>query len=173
MLRLISSVTILVLALSSWASAAEDLPLTIAASNVGLFRQGGSWYLSVNSAGKAELATEPPPVDQTGFIRRQFDISTEQLAEFRKALDDESFFEMEEEYGERVPDGSTTTLTVIRGGRVHSVKMRFLMNWVVAKDKEKLREPSRAVRLLMLVHGWMPDSEAARTNYERILEAAK
>jgi hypothetical protein len=174
MLRLEFSVALVVLATLALAPAADESPLTIAVSTVGDFAKGGSWYLSVNSGGKAELAIEPS-LSQPKRIRRQFDITKEQLAAFQKALNDESFFELSGEYGQRVPDGSTRTLTVIRGDRVKSVQVRFLMNWAAANDKEKLREPSRAVRLLVLARGWFNDPEAAdlRRYDQRVLEAAK
>ena len=58
---------------------------------------------------------------------------------------------------------------------MHSVRIHFLMNWVVVKEKEKLREPRRALRLLILVHGLFQDGEAvdSRPYYERVLQAAE
>ncbi len=175
MLRLPLSVPVLLLAISASSLAADESPLTIAVSNVGRFAQGGSWHLSVNSAGKAELTIEPSAFGHKAQIRRQFDVTKEQLAAFQKALDDESFFDLGVEYGQRVPDGSTQTLTVICGNRVKSVQVGFLMNWVAANEKEKLRDPSRAVRLLVLVRGWFNDAEAVdlRSYDQRVLEAAK
>src|SRR5687767_10627862 len=104
----------------------KDAPLTISVSTVGSFAKGRSWHLSVNSAGQAELTinTFPEPT------RRQFQVTKEQLAEFRKALLDERFFELAGEYGERVPDGSEKVITVTAGRHSHSVKIHFLMNWV-------------------------------------------
>jgi hypothetical protein len=162
------------LVMLAWAipatAVAVDRPLTIAVSNVGDFAKYGPWYLSMNSAGKAELTIEPGRGESKGS-HRQFDVTQEQLSEFQKALDDEQFFALAAEYGERVPDGSTLTLTVIQDGRVKSVKMRFLMNWVVANDKEKLRDPGRAVRLLALISSWINDPEVSDPqSYRRILD---
>lgn len=169
MLRLTLSV-VLVLAVSASAKAADESPLTVAVSSVGNFAKGGPWYLSLNSAGKAELTIEPG-IGQPNRIRRQFDVTPDQLAEFRKALDSEKFFELADEYGERVPDGSIQTLTIVRGGRAKSVKLQFLMNWVIANDKEKLREPSRAIRLLVLTSGWINDPEINDPKfYQRVLD---
>jgi hypothetical protein len=169
MFRLTLSV-VLVLAISASAKAADESPLTVAVSNVGNFAKGGPWYLSVNSAGKAELTIEPG-IGQPKRIQRQFDVTQDQLAEFRKALDREKFFDLAEEYGQRVPDGSIQTLTVVRGGRAKSIKLQFLMNWVVANDKEKLRDPSRAIRLLVLISGWINDSEINDPKfYQRVLD---
>jgi hypothetical protein len=152
-------------------SALGDEPLTLAASNVGNFAQGSSWHLSVNSAGKAELTI----ATRASKVRRQFDVPKEQLAVLRKALMEEKFFDLTDEYGQRVPDGSTQTLTVTVGDRAKSVKVRFLMNWIAANEKDKLREPSRAVRLLVLVRGWFADAEAVdlRPYDQKVLEAAK
>ena len=69
MLRLTLSV-VLVLTISPWAVAADDSPLTIAVSSVGNFAKGGPWYLSVNSAGKAELTIEAGIGHQIGFSGR-------------------------------------------------------------------------------------------------------
>lgn len=79
------------------------------------------------------------------------------------------------EYGQRVPDGSEQSLTVAVGRHVNTVRIYFLMNWVADKDKAKLREPSRAVRLLVLVRGWFDAAEAVdlREYDRRVLEAAK
>jgi hypothetical protein len=164
-------VAAVVLMTSVHSPALGDEPLTLAASNIGDFAQGGSWYLSVNSAGKAELTI----ATRAGKVRRQFDIPKEQLAALRKALTDESFFDLADEYGERVPDGSTQTLTVTVGDRAKSVKVRFLMNWVVANEKDKLREPSRALRLLLLVRDWFADPGAVdlRPYDQKVLEAIK
>ena len=97
------------------------------------------------------------------------------MTEFRKLLSEVAFFELDNEYGQIVPDGSMDTLTVVQGDRVKSVKVHFLMNWVNAGDQAKLREPARAVRLLMLVRGWFDDPQAVdqREYDQRVLEVLK
>jgi hypothetical protein len=132
----------------------ED-PMTIAASCVGDFAEGRSWYLSVNSAGEAELtiATFPRPT------RRRFLVPRQRLSELRRALAEERFLDLAGEYGQVVPDGSATTLTVTVGERSRSVRLNFLMNWVRG-DKAKLREPSRAVRIAVMIRGWFDDAGA-------------
>jgi len=148
----------------------EDAPLTISVSTVGWFAKGHSWHLGVNSAGQAELTIDTVPER----IRKQFRISKEQIAEFRQALSDTGFFELAGEYGQRVPDGSETSITVAAGRHTNTVKVHYLMNWV-GTDKAKLREPSRAVRLLVLVRGWFADEAAVdlREYDRRVLDAAK
>ncbi len=149
----------------------QDAPLTISISTVGRFAKGHSWHLSVNSAGQAELTIDTFP-DRT---RKQFQVSKEQLAEFRTALAQGQFFELGGEYGERVPDGSEQSITVAAGRDANTVRIHFLMNWVAAKDRAKLREPARAVRLLVLVRGWFDQAEAVdQRKYDRmVLDAAK
>jgi hypothetical protein len=156
----------------------EDAPLTISVSTVGVFANGRPWDLSVNSAGQAELTigTSPLPVSAARDpIRKQFQVSKEQMAEFRKALADEKFFELAGEYGERVPDGSEQVVTVAAGRHANTVRVHFLGNWLAAKDKAKLREPARAVRLLVLVRGWFDEAEAVdhREWDRRVLDVAK
>src|SRR6187200_970805 len=77
----------------------ERAPLTIAMSTVGDFGTGHSWYLSVNSARQAELTIETNP----NRICRQFEVTKEQMEEFRKVLLDARFFELDGQYGEHVP----------------------------------------------------------------------
>lgn len=148
----------------------DDAPLTIATSTVGDFAKGNYWHLSVNSAGQAELTIETFPKRTS----KRFDVSTEQIAEFRKALVEECFFELESEYGEHVPDGSTQSITVAAGPSSNTVKIHFLMNWVHG-DKAKLREPSRAVRLLVMLRGWFDDERAVdlRKYDQMVLDAVK
>jgi hypothetical protein len=171
MFRAVLLVGWLLMAVPVAAADAEDEPLTLAVSCVGRFAKGSPWYLSMNSAGKAELTIDAP----AGQVRRQFDVPKEQMAALRKALADEAFFDLADEYGERVPDGGAQTMTVTLGGRTRSVKVRFLMNWVVANEKEKLREPSRAVRLLVLVRGWFAAPEAVdlRPYDRKVLKAVQ
>ena len=156
----------------------DDAPLTISVRTVGLFAKGRPWDLSVDLAGQAELTigTSPLPIGAAREpIRRQFQVTKEQLAEFRKALADERFFELAGEYGQRVPEGSEQVVTVAAGRHVKTVRLHFLGNWVAAKDRAKLREPARVVRLLVLVRGWFDEAEAVdlRASGRAVLDAAK
>jgi hypothetical protein len=149
----------------------EAQPLTIAASTVGDF--GGdvrSWHLSVNSAGQAELTVDTVPEP----TRRRFEVAPERLAEFSKALAEQRFFELGGEYGQHVWDGSTRSLCVTAGRHSKAVDVCYLMNWI-HRDVGKLREPARAVRLLVLVRGWFDEPNAADLRkYDRmVLDAAK
>ncbi len=73
-----------------------------------------------------------------------------------------------------MPDGSTQTLTVKAGKKTRTVNIHFLMNWV-QHDKAKLQEPSRAVRLLVMLRGWFEDTQAIDLRkYDRmVLDAVK
>ena len=147
----------------------QDEPMTVAASCVGRFAKGHSWYLSVNSAGEAELTIAARP-QQT---HRKFVVPRQKLMEVRRAVEDERFLELTDEHGERVADGSTKMVTVTVGQRSKSVKLLYLMNWV-QNDKAKLREPSRAVRVLMLIRDWFDDADAVdlRRFDRMVLDAA-
>lgn len=148
------------------AAASEDKPLTLAVSNVGDFAKGYSWYLSVNSAGQAELTIDAPG----RLVRRRFDIPNEEISLLRKVIAEEDFFGLADKYGQVVPDGSTQTLTITVGERAKSVTIQFLMNWVTAKDKQKLGDPSRAVRLLVMIRGWFEHPEAVDLRkYDRMV----
>jgi hypothetical protein len=151
-------------------TAISDEPMTIAASCVGDFAEGRSWHLSVNSVGEAQLTIPNFPETK----HRKFVVPPQKLEELRNALEEERFFDLAGEYGQLVPDGSTKSITVTVGDRSNSVKLHFLMNWVHG-DKAKLREPSRAVRILMMIRDWFDDPEAVDLRqYDRlILDAAK
>lgn len=148
--------------------AAPDAPLTISMKTVGRFAKGYSWDLNVDSSGKARLEIRTYP-DRT---IREFSVPEAQLAKLRKALVDERFFELKDEYGENVPDGSTRTVTVTSGKVTKSVKLRFLMNWVHG-DRERLREPARAVRVGLVIRDWFDDPQAVDLReYDRKIVAA-
>jgi hypothetical protein len=155
---------------AAWVQAGiKNGPLTISAKEVGMFAKGFSWSLNVAPTGKAVLE-----VDAVTEKTRQFMISQAQLDELREALLRERFFELGDSYGQLVADGSTTTLRISAGDVSKTVELRFLMNWV-NDEPEKLREPSRAVRVLQIIRGWFDDPEAVDLReYDRIvLDAAK
>jgi hypothetical protein len=154
----------------AWPDKIRQAPLTVSMSTIGDFAEGNSWYLSVSSAGQAHLVIDTFPQRTT----RLFTVSDQQLSALREALINERFFELADEYGEQVPDGSTCSLTVTVGDVTKSVEIHFLMNWI-HRDKAKLREPSRAVRVGLLVRGWFDDAEAVdlRRYDHMVLEAAR
>jgi hypothetical protein len=142
--------------------------MTISASHVGRF-EGASWYLSVNSAVQAELTLRGRT-----RTRRVFDVPKIQLEAFRKALNEENFFDLGEHQGGQVVDGSTQSLTVTIGDRSWTVKVHYLANLLQeASDKGRLREPARAVRLMVIIRSWFADAGAHdHTAYnQRVLDA--
>jgi hypothetical protein len=142
-----------------------DGPLSISASEFGNFSRGHSWTLDVNEAGKATLTISTSPK----ALKREFKISKSQLKELRKTLANERFFELKHYYGELVPDGSETTITIAAGKTKNTVALRFLMNWVHS-DVAKLEEPARAIRVLHVIRGWFDDPEAVDLRrYDRMV----
>ena len=73
-------------------------PMTIAASSVGDFARGHSWYLSVNSAGDASLTIKTVPTKTV----RHFKVSRKQLEELREEIIRQDFFGLKDGYGESV-----------------------------------------------------------------------
>ncbi|HEY1601731.1 MAG TPA: hypothetical protein VGG64_19175 [Pirellulales bacterium] len=82
--------------------------VAITASTEGQFGHRYSWHLIVNPVGMAELTihTSPAPT------KRQFSIPKERLDAFRAAVAQERFFDLDDDYGQIVPDGSADTLTL-------------------------------------------------------------
>ena len=125
----------------------EQLPLTLSAACLGFFDKPSGWFLSVNSAGEAELTL----MDDT---KRRFSLRPEDWRAFRDAVRDQRFFEMADDYGnDRVIDGSTRTLTVSLGHMTKTVRVHHL-------DSTKDVAAKPAVRMLMLVRGWFADADA-------------
>lgn len=144
-------------------------PITVAASTEGRFAKGFSWYLSVNSAGDAELFVNAWPQS----VRQKLVITKEQFTSLSDALDRERFFDLKDEYGQHVPDGSADTLTIVRGGQTKTVRIHFLMNWVHDNPK-LLLEPARAVRVFNLIRNWfsVPEAVDLRRYDQMVLDAA-
>ncbi len=128
----------------------RDDPLTLVASDI-VPRPPSGWYLSVNSAGKGELTlglrlgTLPKPTP------RQLEFTGKQLAAIRQVLLYERFFDLKDQYGERVPDHGWSTLTVIAGDRIKTVTYHYFMNWVVNANRDKLAEAAPALRVWLKV----------------------
>lgn len=145
-------------------------PLSVIASTTGRFAKGHSWHLSVNSAGRAHLTIHTYPRLQS----REFDISAEQINQLVEVLEKERFFTLQADYGERVPDDSTDTITIVRGDVAHTVSIHFLMNWVKSAPS-KLKEPAHAVRVFQVIRGWFDDRDAVNLKKydELVLQAAE
>jgi hypothetical protein len=131
----------------------ERDPLTISASESGMFQKGYSWELHVDTTGKARLTIWSSPDPK----KREFQLSQNQIDELRRSLAKEHFFELSNEYGGLVSDGSTTTVIIAVGTSTKSVVLRYF--WI-ENGAEKLREPARAIRVLNVIRGWFNDPEA-------------
>lgn len=144
-------------------------PVSVIASTTGRFGEGRSWHLSVNSAGKAHLTIDTYPKPQS----REFDITPKQIDQLSEVLEKERFFSLKADYGELVWDGSTDTITIVRGDVARTVSIHFLMNWVHSAPS-KLKEPARAVRVFQVVRGWFDDKDAVNLKKydDMVLEAA-
>jgi hypothetical protein len=148
-------------------AATLDHQVSITASTTGRFREGFSWNLSVNSAGRAHLVVDSRPATKS----REFTVSTAQIQELLEVMRTERFFELKGPYGEEIPDGSTRVLTIVDGGIANTVSIGYLMGWVLNAPR-KLKEPARAVRVFRTVRSWFKDSEAVDlTRFDdRVLE---
>jgi hypothetical protein len=144
-------------------------PISVIASTTGDFAKGHSWHLSVNSAGRAHLTIDTYPNPQS----REFNVGSKQFDQLVAVLERERFFALKTDYGESVPDGSTDTITIVKGDVAHTVSIRFLMNWVHSAPS-KLKEPARAVRVFEVVRGWFADKEAVdlKKYDDMVLQAA-
>jgi hypothetical protein len=146
-------------------------PMTISASCVGRFRKGRSWYLSVNSAGQAEITvkTRGKPT------RRQFVVPEKEMTKLRSVVEAEQFLDLADEYGRHVPDSSTSSITITVGDRTKTVRLCYLPNWMRGQDPIKLGELNRAVRVFLIVREWFNDPEAVdqRTYLKPLVDAAK
>ena len=168
----ISAVIGILVALSSPpATSGRHKPISVVASitTTGRFGNGYSWHLSVSEERKARLTIDTYPK----VSNREFEISTNQINQLLEALDTERFFSLRSDYGQRVSDGSTTTVTVVKNGVAHTVKIHFLMNWV-HNDPAKLKEPARAVRVFQIIRNWFDDMDAVdlKKYEDMVLKAA-
>lgn len=132
------------------------------------------WELSVNSDGQAVLLSEPyaePP------ISRNFQLSDEQLQRIRKLLISERFFELKNDYGDLVPDGSSQTLTIVVGGSSKTIVLNYL-RWDLNDsnfDAASLQEAARALRVYFAIRDCFPASTVSdeRPYLQRALQAAE
>lgn len=151
--------------------AIHTLPITISASEVGRFRNGKSWYLSVNSAGQADLTIDN---NRKGRVQR-FQISDDQLNDLRRLLAfHDDFFLLDDDYGQIVPNGNTRTLTICVGGWTKTARLHFLGNWADLSQED--REGSRkAIIVWDRIRGWFeyPEAVDSRDADKQIFDTAE
>jgi hypothetical protein len=174
---LLSLLTVVIVIVTLYVQAAQPelnqrnarTPISVIASTTGRFAEGHSWHISVNSAGRAHLTIDTYPKPQS----REFDISVDQINRLMEIVEKERFFALQADYGERVLDGSTDTITIVMGDVARTVSIHFLMNWVHS-EPAKLKEPARAVRVFQVVRGWFDDKDAVNLKKydDMVLQAA-
>ena len=146
-------------------------PISLEMGVTGELSVDGLWHVSVDSAGRAKLISHEKFPQTTS---RKFRITPQQFGELRKTLLRERFFDLSDEYGENVPDGSTDTLNVSMGEQKKTVKLHYLGNWV-NNDKKRLCEPARALRVWILIQAWFnhPSVIESRRYKQMLIDAAE
>lgn len=138
-------------------------PLSLSLKVDGRFSKGEPWQLKATPNGEAHLSIESYPKPKL----RNFKVSATQFDALRKALIVERFFELENKYGDLVPDGSTRTLTITQAKKSKTISLHFLR-----EGDAKVPEIRRALRVWHLIRGWFNDAEAVdlRPYDRRILD---
>lgn len=129
-------------------------PMTVSASTSGWWNDGGSWSLTLNSDGQAELSIDKGERS----VRRWFRVTQRQIEVLRKALRDESFFDLNEQQGGYVFSSSVTKLKITEGMRENSV---MILHFGHDNSASELAQGCRAIRVLLLIRNWFDDPEAA------------
>jgi hypothetical protein len=134
--------------------APNDGPMIIAATDEGPFAHGQSWYLRVDASGRAVLKIATTP-DKTIL---EFDVPSKDLLALKDEITKQGFFDLQNQYGKLVPDGSTRTISITIGSRTKSIRLDYLM--ATEHDKE-YPEIVRALKIAQLIRGWFDDPRAA------------
>lgn len=142
-------------------------PLSLELSSSGGLAVDSYWTLSVDETATAKLVV---PYSTPKFSRT-FQLTTSQLDQLRTLLLSERFFDLATEYGERVHDSTSYTLTIHNGET--TIRIHNLMNWVVENETSKLKEPARALRVIHCIRKWFNDPQAHDTSQadEMVLDA--
>jgi hypothetical protein len=150
-------------------ASAYDGPITAKLENDGRFANGSSWSLELDADQTVRLKIGDYSSDTT----RTFKATDIQIEQLRELLLKQRFFELDDEYGQIVPDGSTQRMTIACGDQSHTVQLHFLINWVHG-DTSRLREPARAVRVWRYIRTWFDDKEAVdlKRYDDMVLDAA-
>lgn len=130
-------------------------PISLTLNTDGQFANGWPWTLNVDDDGAASLRIDSFPTP----VSRSFNVTQTQVEQLRSLLITERFFELDDDYGETVVDGSVRTISIRCGAQSRTVRIRFLMNWVHG-NTSRLHEPARAVRVWRCIRQWFDDAEA-------------
>jgi hypothetical protein len=131
--------------------AQEEIPITVSATIDGSFSKGSPWRIAV----KPDRSTALFVNAHGGRKEYRSSLSAAQLAQFRKLIQTEKFFELQPTYGSIVPDGSTRTLTITEGKQLKTVTLHYLQ-----EEKDNLPEVKRALRVWKAVQNWVRDPDA-------------
>jgi hypothetical protein len=131
----------------------RERPLTISAAGEGKFDRKAEWYLSVNSAGQAELTLHGPD----GIQRRQFEVPPQAMAGLQEALIAERFHRLSPKDGSPTIDAGFMSLSVTAGGETMAIRLNVLPH----QSPNAPQERARAARIMLLVHRWIDAAEAS------------
>jgi hypothetical protein len=150
----------------------KKLPMTLVIDHRGDSPRS-IWNLSANSGGSAIL--DAGLFD--GKREAAFHFTSEQWADIREAVAAERFFELDDSYGDLVPDGSSQTLTIVIGGYSKTVAFNYL-RWDPNDpnyDAAALQEAARALRVYLAIRDCFPASTVSdeRPYLQRALQAAE
>lgn len=141
-----------------------NAPLSVSLSAIGYVYE---WNLDVDARGDAQVSE----VLQSPKISK-FKVLPIQLAELKQTVVTERFFELGDEYGDRVPNGSTINIKITQGKVCKSVSLLYLKNWEQEGNK-KLPEARRAERILSLLMKWKNDASQKDKIISIAIEKAK
>jgi hypothetical protein len=151
-------------------AAIENGPLVLSLNDWGGNATGSGWKLQLDAAGNVTLKMNSYPTPKT----RQFVVPKPRLDDLREALQREQFFDLDDAYGQQIVDSSSLTVKVSAGEFSKTVDLHSFVNWV-RQEPERLRGPSRALRVVQVVLGWFDDTEMIELrNYDQtLIDAAK
>ena len=136
--------------------AKAEEPITICVSSTPGFSNKCKWYMSVNSAGSAELTIATPD----RFVRREFKIHPTKLDELHKAVIESEYFDLQRAVlGVDLIDGASDSITVIRGTKAKTVDVRRFGSRNIAPDE--LRDVKNVLNILSKMRALFDDESAA------------
>ena len=152
---------LLILLLTFASAYGGDETVNASMSISGRFAKGYSFHFTVAADGASLLTVDRPGMSE----RKTYQIPPDKLSELRTLLLHERFFELGSSYGDIVPDGSITTMTVHLGTKAKTIKLRFLRN-----GDPNLPEIRRAVRVRLFLRSLVEHPDAVDlSRYDKII----
>jgi hypothetical protein len=145
MLRLLNAIAIALLAFGQSTAQSQEIvagvlpPITVSMSNNASY----PWYLSINSAGQAELSIDTPTPN-----RHTFELSESDMEVIRKAIETKSFFEIDSQCGLAIPSSPITSITIVLGMRAHTVHLGSISALLRSGKQDGLEQPRRLIHIL-------------------------